>query len=195
MHHGTLIAAQDVGCANAECLANGIAHAPHALHFPSTASRREHDTLAHHTDASIAAPTPANNARVVFLLGLLLVCWIGLLFIESTRSPSEFIGLIPHIDKAAHFGAFSILGLLVCGLSLTLNHKPHIPIFSMPLLVVTLCGAFEECLQMFVPGRVASHWDLLADMSGGIFAILLINRIRTTRRKASAEKKTKYPRV
>jgi len=188
MQHGTLIAAQDVGCANAERSTSGLAHAPHALHFPSTASRREHDTLAHHPDASIATPTPANNARVVFLLGLLLVCWVGLLFIESTRSPSEFIGLIPHIDKAAHFGAFSILGLLACGLSLTLNHKPRIPIFSMPLLVVTACGAFEECLQMFVHGRVASHWDLLADMSGGIFAILLINRIRATRGKAIGRK-------
>jgi len=45
----------------------------------------------------------------------------------------------------------------------------------MPLLVVTLCGVAEESIQMFVPGRMASIPDLLADMGGAIFAILLVN--------------------
>jgi len=125
---------------------------------------------------------------MVFLLSLLLISWIGILFVESARPPAEFQGLIPHLDKAAHFGAFSILGMLACGLSLKLNPKPRIPIFSMPLAGATLCGALEECLQIFVPGRVASILDLLADISGAIFAILLINRIRATGRKALGSK-------
>jgi len=58
----------------------------------------------------------------------------------------------------------------------------------MPLLVVTLCGLLEECLQMFVACRVASIFDLLADLSGGIFAILVINRTRATQGKASSNK-------
>ncbi len=140
------------------------------------------------TETFVIAAIPANNARGIFLWSFMIIGWISILFIESTRPPAEFIGLIPHIDKAAHFGAFCVLGLLVCGLSLKLRPTPRIPIFSIPLAVVTLCGVLEESLQMFVPGRVASILDLLADMSGAIFAILLINRIRATEGKAFGRK-------
>lgn len=135
----------------------------------------------------MAAPTPAANARTIFLLSLLLIGWMGILFVEATRPPAEFLGPIPHLDKVAHLGAFSILGLLVCSLSLKLNPKPHIPIFSMPLLVVTLCGVLEECLQMFVPGRAASILDLLADISGGLLAIVLVNFTKTHIKRAKAK--------
>lgn len=47
----------------------------------------------------------------------------------------------------------------------------------MPLLVVTLCGVIEESIQMFVPGRMASVPDLLADMGGAVFAIWLANLV------------------
>lgn len=130
------------------------------------------------TDSStVMPPTQASDTWVTILLSLMTIGWIGILFIESTRPPAEFLGLIPQLDKLAHFGAFSILGLLVCGLSLKLRPKPSIPLFSLPLLVVTLCGVLEECLQMFIPGRMASIPDLLADLGGAIFAILLANLI------------------
>jgi hypothetical protein len=135
--------------------------------------------LAELTDLSLdTAPVPANNMRAILLLSLMIIGWISILFFESTRPSAEFLGLIPHLDKVAHFGAFSILGLLVCGLSLKLSPKPRIPIFSMPLVAVSLCGVFEECFQMFVPGRVASILDVLADIGGAIFAILLINHLK-----------------
>ncbi len=129
------------------------------------------------------AQTSTKNTGVILLLSLMMIRWIGILIYESTQPSAKFLGLIPQLDKAAHFGAFCILGLLICGLSLTLRPKPRLPIFSIPLVVVTLCGFFEECIQMFVPGRVASIFDVLADMCGGIFAILLINRIRTQLKK------------
>lgn len=119
----------------------------------------------------------ASNTRAIILLSLMIIGWIGILFTESTRPPAEFLGLVPQLDKVAHFGAFSVLGLLVCCLSLRLGPKSRIPLFSLPLLVVMLCGLLEECLQMFVPGRMASIPDLLADMGGAIFAILLVNRM------------------
>jgi VanZ family protein len=40
-----------------------------------------------------------------------------------------------------------------------------------------MCGVFEESIQMFVLGRIASIPDLLTDMAGAIFAILLINLV------------------
>ncbi|HIJ91194.1 MAG: VanZ family protein [Desulfobulbaceae bacterium] len=121
--------------------------------------------------------TPKNNTRAIILLSFMIIGWVGILFAESTRPPAEVVGLIPQLDKVAHFAAFSVLGLLVCGLSLKVRPRPSIPLFSLPLLVVSLCGVLEECLQLFVPGRMASIPDLLADMAGAIFAILLVNRI------------------
>ena len=135
------------------------------------------------TDSTLdAAPTPAHNTRAILALSLLAGSWIGILFYESTQPSAKFLGLIPQLDKAAHLGAFCILGLLICSLSLHLRPKPRIPVFSIPLVAVTLCGVLEECVQMFVPGRVASIFDVLADMFGGILAILLINRIRNMRK-------------
>ena len=80
------------------------------------------------------------------------------------------------LDKVAHFLAFFGLGLLVCALSFKLTPRPVIPLFSMPLLIVILSGIIEESYQMLVPGRAASLLDLLADICGALFAIILANR-------------------
>jgi|APIni6443716594_1056825.scaffolds.fasta_scaffold2847465_1 VanZ family protein len=40
-----------------------------------------------------------------------------------------------------------------------------------------MCGVFEETIQMIVTGRTAIIRDLLADMAGAIFAILLIKLV------------------
>lgn len=84
---------------------------------------------------------------------------------------------VPGLDKIAHFLAFGVLGLLVCALSFRLNPRPAIPLFSMPLAVVALSGVIEESYQLFIPGRTASLPDLLADICGAMFAIVLANRI------------------
>lgn len=124
-------------------------------------------------------PAQTCNLGVIILLSLVITCWTGVLFFESTRPAAKFMGLIPQLDKVAHFGAFGILGLLVCFLSLALwPTASTIPLFSMPLLVVTLCGLTEEGIQMFVAGRMASIPDLLADMGGGVVAIQLTNLMR-----------------
>lgn len=116
-----------------------------------------------------------NKSRNIILLWLLILSWLAILFFESTQPPAQFLGLIPHFDKIAHFAAFSILGLLMCCLTLKLKPKCRIPIFSTPLLVGTLCGAVEEFLQMLAPGRTASILDLLVDILAVIFTIILVN--------------------
>jgi hypothetical protein len=130
-------------------------------------------------DASCAISLDqADNTRAIILLSLTATIWIGMLLLESTRPAADVLGLFPQIDKIAHFGAFSILGLLVCRLSLAIWPRPGIALFSLPLLVVTLCGIIEEGIQMFVPGRMASIPDLLADVCGALFAILLTNLLQ-----------------
>lgn len=131
---------------------------------------------------------PANKTRAIVLPALLAMGWIGILFLESTRPPAGFLGLIPQLDKVAHFGAFGILSFLVCSLSLKLKPRTSIPVFSLPLLVVTLCGVTNEIIQMFVPGRVAGIPDVLADMAGAIFSILLVNRMGMGGKARSGDK-------
>lgn len=113
----------------------------------------------------------------ITLLSLLIAGFVSALLIESSQPPLPILGEIQGLDKVAHFLAFSVLGLLTCALSFKLNPKLTIPLFSMPLLIVTLSGIIEETYQMFVPGRAASALDLMADVLGAMSAILIANRL------------------
>ena len=127
--------------------------------------------------------------KPTILLSLLILGWIAILLIESSGPPLPLLGEVQGLDKVAHFLAFSGLGLLVCALSFKLSPRPAIPLFSIPLLIVTLSGIIEESYQLFVPGRAAELLDLLADICGALFAIILANRvahvIRTNKRTSS----------
>jgi len=127
--------------------------------------------------------------KTTILFSLLILGWIVILLIESTGPPLPILGEVQGLDKVAHFLAFSGLGLLVCALSFKLSPRPAIPLFSIPLLIVTLSGIIEESYQLFVPGRATELLDLLADICGALFAIILANRvahiIRTNKRTSS----------
>jgi len=118
-----------------------------------------------------------SNHKPTILLILLIVGWIATLLIESSQPPLPILGEVHGLDKAVHFLAFGGLGLLVCTLSFKLRPKPAIPLLSFPLLIVTLFGVIEESYQVLVPGRTADLLDLLADVSGALFAIILANRV------------------
>ena len=118
-----------------------------------------------------------SNHKPTILLGLLIVGWIAALLIESSGPPLPILGEVQGLDKLAHFLAFSCLGLLVCALSFKLSPRPAIPLFSIPLLIVTLFGIIEESYQMLIPGRASELLDLLADVCGALFAIILANRV------------------
>jgi VanZ family protein len=117
------------------------------------------------------------SKAISILLSLLIFAFVVALLIESSRPPLPIFGEVEGLDKVAHFLAFSALGVLACVLSFTISPKPAIPLFSIPLLIVTLSGIIEESYQMFVPGRAASLLDLLADVCGALCAIFLVNRV------------------
>jgi VanZ family protein len=118
-----------------------------------------------------------SNHKPVFILSLLIIGLVMAMFIESSQPPLQLLEEVKGLDKAAHFLAFNVLGLLVCGLYFSLNPKPTIRLFSMPLLIVSLSGLIEESYQMFIPGRSASLLDLLADICGAACAIMVANRV------------------
>lgn len=117
------------------------------------------------------------HTGITLLLILMIGGWLALLFVESSQPPAKIITATPGLDKVAHFSAFTILGLLVCALSFHLKPQAAISLFSIPLLLVILAGIGEESYQLFVPGRTASAQDLLADISGALFAIFIANRV------------------
>jgi VanZ family protein len=118
----------------------------------------------------------SNRLQTIFL-GFLMTGFLAALLVESSQPPLSLLGEYEGLDKVAHFIAFSFLGLLACALSFKRNPRISIPLFSMPLLIVTLSGVIEEIYQMYIPGRAASIFDLLADVLGAMFAILIANRL------------------
>jgi VanZ family protein len=118
-----------------------------------------------------------NNYKPILVLGLLIVGLMVTLLIESSGPPLPLLGEVNHLDKLAHFLAFSCLGLLVCALFFKLRPTTAIPLLSIPLLIVTLFGIIEESYQMLIPGRQSELLDLLADICGALFAIVLANII------------------
>jgi hypothetical protein len=118
-----------------------------------------------------------NNHIATLFLGLLIIGLMISLLVESSGPPLAIIGKVQNMDKLAHFLAFSGLGLLVCALYLKLGSVQAISLLSMPLLIVSLFGIIEESYQMLIPGRQPDIFDLLADICGALFAIILANLI------------------
>ena len=115
-----------------------------------------------------------SNSRQAMLLILILILIVSL-FIESSQPPAEFMNIMKNFDKIMHFSAYGCLSLLICTLCLEIKPMSYIPVISAPLFVAALVGSGEEFYQMYVPGRQASIFDLLADISGAIMAILFVN--------------------
>ena len=108
--------------------------------------------------------------------------YAGLIFLLSSfpHLAEEFPPFIG-FDKLAHFIEYYFFGILIC--RWLLNKRGHFvrrhAIF-MTLLIGIFYGFSDEWHQSFVPGRVASIWDVLSD-TAGIAAAVLTYRITMKR--------------
>lgn len=117
------------------------------------------------------------NRKLSMLFILLSIAWICLLFIESSQPPAEIMSEVHGLDKLAHFIAFGILTVFICGAWFYWSERASLPLFSPPLLLATLAGVFEEGYQITVPERAGELADLVADVGGAMFVIMMLNRI------------------
>ena len=85
------------------------------------------------------------------------------------------------IRKAAHFGVYLVLGLLVFN-GLIHSSIPRSKAIILALLICVLYAISDEFHQLYVPGRSGQVSDVLLDSSGALMGILLMNAVRRVRR-------------
>lgn len=104
-----------------------------------------------------------------------LLWYMGLIFVLSSRPQPELLREAP--DYVLHFVAYFVLAVLTVrafarGLIGPVKHSAVV----LGLALSFVYALSDEWHQSFVPGRVASGWDLLADGLGVLVAwgVLLI---------------------
>ena len=91
---------------------------------------------------------------------------------EATRN-HVINWLILPVRKGAHFAEFALLGALAMGAALCLRLKMGIRIGCAALFSL-VCAMADEFHQTFVSGRSGSPTDVLIDMGGALFGILVV---------------------
>jgi VanZ family protein len=98
------------------------------------------------------------------------IIYAGLIFFLSSL-PSERITFVSGIkDYILHFFEFGLLALLTIRF-VNFYFDPGVRCYFLIFLATMLYGLSDEWHQSFVPGRVASVSDLLADTLGVIFGL------------------------
>lgn len=93
-----------------------------------------------------------------------------------TSLPSGMAVTIDVSDKINHFGAYGLLSVL---LFLTLIFQLKYPFLKknanwLTVLIASTYGVLDELHQMLVPGRSCEFFDWLADFSGSLIGVLII---------------------
>jgi VanZ family protein len=128
---------------------------------------------------------PRGGAIALWLPPVLYLA--AIFWLSSESAPFLSAPSFPGGDKVAHFGAYAILGALLCrafggsGLS---------PSAALALAVITAClyGASDEWHQSLVPHRMADASDWLADTLGAAFGATVwvwLGALRGRRAQAS----------
>lgn len=87
---------------------------------------------------------------------------------------------IPHLDKIVHFGLFYIMGIFLCAELKYQTSLTYRKIGIWVIALVAMYGGLIELLQNYIfINRSGDYLDLLADISGGIAAVLMFRTLKT----------------
>jgi VanZ family protein len=97
--------------------------------------------------------------------------WGAAIFLASATPAPPTVGpKIPGADKAVHFAAYFIFGLLTAR-ALTRSSKLSLPkSLLLAIVIAAAYGASDEFHQRFVPNRECDLFDWLADSLGAVAA-------------------------
>ncbi len=111
-----------------------------------------------------------------------------ILFYLASKPGPDYLPKFHYADKAFHFGAFIILGILFFRAFGSLNHgMTPWGVVVLSLVSSAIFGACIEVNQLFLPYRQAEVWDLAADILGSFFGIMAVFVTRLTKRGAGAD--------
>ena len=102
---------------------------------------------------------------------LLALGWALIIFYLSSQPGTDQPPLFYGQDKLLHFIAFGVLGFLGMGAAKATSQGYRWWQVWLAITVVALYGVLDEFHQHFVPGRVADHYDVIADIIGGMFGV------------------------
>jgi VanZ family protein len=102
-----------------------------------------------------------------------------LTFFYNKCSSVPYISLF--IDKVFHAGIYAVLGLLYYFSLRESGIYRHLLLFS--VVLAAGYGITDEFHQSFVPGRVASAGDVLADVIGAMFGALAAGMLISIRQR------------
>lgn len=126
--------------------------------------------------------------RAIFFWTPLFLYMLAVFLVSVSPNPPP-LPEIWQMDKVAHFGAYSVMGLLWAralyrwpGRASGLNPSRRM---ALAVVVIALFGAFIEVCQMYVPGRSADVMDALANGVGGFLGVVVYGRIMRRMRRPS----------
>ena len=105
------------------------------------------------------------------------LCMATIFYFSSKSSTPSAITWFAGADKVAHFIGFFTLALCCCYSIPTKNWKSNTKLWFLGVFVFSCTyAALDEFHQSFVPGRLVSWKDWLADVFGSATAILIVWR-------------------
>jgi len=86
--------------------------------------------------------------------------------------------------KLAHFGAYTVLGLLAARAFAGSSRQLLREHWNLASAILVIAYAFlDEFHQSFVTSRTASIFDCLIDIAGGLFALIFLNYFKRSQNK------------
>lgn len=103
---------------------------------------------------------------------------MGTIFYLSDQPDLPVVGFIfPFADKLAHISIYAILAATILfGFPASYRAKHPVSVCCITLAVCAAYGISDEFHQSFVPGRMVSGADLLADVIGSCVILLVWTR-------------------
>jgi len=109
------------------------------------------------------------------------LAYMALIWALSARPHQVDLHLIPFQDKGAHLIEYTLLGLLLArAVRRSWPRLGGLRVYLVSALPAAAFGYIDELHQAFVPNRVSSLGDALADCIGavlGVSAFLLLERL------------------
>jgi VanZ family protein len=109
----------------------------------------------------------------LYVFRVLTVGWMMLIFCLSSQTSLQTLPLFSGADLLAHAAFYAVLGVFLAR-SLAPQRVMTWKRVMLLTILVAAYGITDEYHQLFVPGRDASGWDILADGLGGFLAAWML---------------------